>query len=105
MAYGKVRSIPKPLGDIPARIYPIESNASEARAAILTISIDFNAGDELDANLVTKLQHDFNEYVATYLTRTELTWTAGLLTRGEHTPKRTSWRWSHTKPTSCHTTS
>lgn len=63
MAYGKVRGITKPLGDVPARLYPIESNASETRAAILTIPIDFNAGDELDANLVEKLQHDFNEYV------------------------------------------
>jgi hypothetical protein len=85
MAYGKVRGISKPLGDIPARIYPIESNASEARAAILTVPVDFNAGDELDANLVKKLQHDFNEYVVTHLTRAELNWTAGLLTRDEHT--------------------
>ncbi|KAF2446231.1 hypothetical protein P171DRAFT_519794 [Karstenula rhodostoma CBS 690.94] len=63
MTYGKVRGISKPLGDVPARIYPIESNASESRAAILTVPVDFNAGDELDANLVGKLQHDFNEAI------------------------------------------
>lgn len=61
MAYGKVRGISKPLGDVPARIYPIESNASEERAAILTVPVDFNAGDELDASLVKKLHDDFNE--------------------------------------------
>ncbi|KAL1608388.1 hypothetical protein SLS60_003329 [Paraconiothyrium brasiliense] len=63
MAYGKVRGISKPLGDIPARIFPFESNASEARAAILTIPVDFNAGDELDADLVKKLHDDFNEAI------------------------------------------
>lgn len=62
MAYGKVRGIPKPLGDVPARIYPIESNASETRAAILTVPVDFNAGDSLDGELVKKLQEDFNEW-------------------------------------------
>ncbi|OAG05498.1 uncharacterized protein CC84DRAFT_1164015 [Paraphaeosphaeria sporulosa] len=63
MAYGKVRGISKLLGEIPARIYPIESNASESRAAILTVPVDFNAGDELDAKLVEKLHHDFNEAI------------------------------------------
>ena len=62
MAYGKVRGNPKPLGEIPARIYPIETNASKTRAAILTIPLDFDAGDELDADLVKKLHDDFNEY-------------------------------------------
>ncbi|KAF1967023.1 hypothetical protein BU23DRAFT_516962 [Bimuria novae-zelandiae CBS 107.79] len=63
MAYGKVRNILKPLGDVPARIYPIEINATDARAAILTVPIDFNAGDELDAELVKKLHDDFNEAI------------------------------------------
>ncbi|KAL5412104.1 hypothetical protein PMIN04_009987 [Paraphaeosphaeria minitans] len=63
MAYGKVRGISKPLGYVPARIYPIESNASESRAAILTVPVDFNTGDELDAKLVKALHHDFNEAI------------------------------------------
>lgn len=63
MAYGKVRGITKPLGDLPARIYPIGSNASEAKAAILTIPFDFAAGEELDEGLARQLWKDFNEYV------------------------------------------
>ena len=60
MAYGKVRGIEKPIGDIPARIYPIESNASETRSAVLTVHFDFSAGDEVDANWSQKLCDDFN---------------------------------------------
>jgi len=63
MAYGKVRGIVKPLGEVPARIYPIETNASEARAAILTMPFDFAAGDELDAKLAKRLHDDFNKCV------------------------------------------
>ena len=62
MAYGKFNGISKPLGVVPARIYPIESNASAARAAILSVPADFNAGDELDEGLVKRLHDDFNEY-------------------------------------------
>lgn len=61
MAYGKVRGIAKPLSDIPARIYPIESNRSENRAAILTIHFDFVIGDELDLDLAKKLWNDFTK--------------------------------------------
>ncbi|KAF1948448.1 hypothetical protein CC80DRAFT_556331 [Byssothecium circinans] len=64
MAYGKVRGIAKPIGEIPARIYPIESNASNTRAAILTVHYDFTVGDELDAELSQKLFNDFNEEIA-----------------------------------------
>ncbi|KAJ4303110.1 hypothetical protein N0V90_002001 [Kalmusia sp. IMI 367209] len=63
MAYGKVRGNPKPLEEIPARIYPIETNASDTRAAILTIPLDFEACDELDAKLVKMLHDDFNEAI------------------------------------------
>lgn len=65
MAYGKVRGIAKPLGDIPARIYPVETNASESRAAILTVPFDFVAGDQLDNKLAEKLTDDFNGYAST----------------------------------------
>lgn len=80
MAYGKVRGIAKPIGDVPARIFPIESNTSDERAAVLTVPIDFSAGDELDANLVKRLHDDFNEYAATLSSpcRPRLTWHVGL---------------------------
>jgi hypothetical protein len=61
MAYGKVRGIAKPIGDIPARIYTVETNASDARAAILTVHWDFVAGDEVDTDLAQRLCDDFNE--------------------------------------------
>ena len=38
------------------------SFAGWKRAAVLTIPVDFNAGDELDVGLVKKLHDDFNEY-------------------------------------------
>ncbi|KAF2682134.1 hypothetical protein K458DRAFT_342498 [Lentithecium fluviatile CBS 122367] len=63
MAYGKVRGIAKPLGDIPARIYPIQTNSSETRAGILTMPFDFAAGDEVATDLVQKLYKDFKEEV------------------------------------------
>ncbi|KAF2643767.1 hypothetical protein P280DRAFT_216219 [Massarina eburnea CBS 473.64] len=64
MAYGKVRGIVKPIGDIPARIYPIASNPSDAKAAILTVHFDFPAGDEVDSDLSQKLCDDFNGEIA-----------------------------------------
>ncbi|KAF2708601.1 hypothetical protein K504DRAFT_455567 [Pleomassaria siparia CBS 279.74] len=63
MAYGKVRGIEKPMGEIPARIYPVEK-ASETQSAILTVHLDFSAGDELDVDLAQKLHDDFNEEIA-----------------------------------------
>jgi hypothetical protein len=63
MAYGKVRSVPKPLGDLPARIYPIPTNASPTRFAILTVPFDFNAEDGVDATLAQKLCDDFTKYI------------------------------------------
>jgi hypothetical protein len=62
MAYGKVRGVSKPLGDVPARIYPIPPNASPTRSAILTVPFDFNSGDEVDATLAQKLCDDFTKY-------------------------------------------
>jgi hypothetical protein len=68
MAYGKVRGVQKPLGDIPARIYPIPTNASPTRFAILTVPFDFNAGDEVDATLAQKLCDDFTKYIFNFET-------------------------------------
>lgn len=61
MAYGKVRGIPKPIGEIPARIYAIEPQATDSRAAILTVPFDFAAGDAIDKALSERLRADFNE--------------------------------------------
>ncbi|PVI00896.1 hypothetical protein DM02DRAFT_372425 [Periconia macrospinosa] len=62
-AYGKVRGLAKPIGSLPARIYPIQTNASETKAAIITAPIDFAAGDTIDDELAQKLHTDFNEEI------------------------------------------
>lgn len=61
MAYGKVRGIAKPLGDLPPRIYPLSTTTSPTKAAILTISFDFTAGDKIDPSLAQCLCDDFTK--------------------------------------------
>lgn len=64
MAYGKVRGVTKPLSPLPLRIYALDpKHASEEKAAILTVPIDFTAGDEIGDNLVQPMCADFNKYV------------------------------------------
>ncbi|CAI6332628.1 unnamed protein product [Periconia digitata] len=61
-AYGKVRSVNKPRGILPPRLYPVLGpNVSDSKAAILTVAVDFAAGDAIDERLSQILRNDFNE--------------------------------------------